>query len=290
MNSSSSYPVENNNNNSEELSSTDENTWNQIIPVAPHLKKSKYGFNRYLVLLSFVTPFHLIAAGLFASLFLPTKLIVLLSFVFFLVPVIKQALRYFEYLPVPYSEYIIHEPYAAKCDGDFVVFLIGARPNGAFPLTKKFIDLGNAFQSMVKELESDPSLGYMGGDVYVGANDRKSGVIYVQYWRSYEALQKWTHTKMGSHVKTMIDYMKNEKDVGTYGIWHETYKVRDGEYEAIYAHMPPFGLALATQIVPEQKHNNGPGRMQRREKEKQAEAEEAQVQPEIITYDEVKED
>ncbi len=26
------------------------------------------------------------------------------------------------------------------------------------------------------------------------------------------------------------------------GIWHETYLVRAGEYEAIYGNMPPFGL------------------------------------------------
>jgi hypothetical protein len=26
------------------------------------------------------------------------------------------------------------------------------------------------------------------------------------------------------------------------GIWHETYKIRAGEYEAIYSGMPPHGL------------------------------------------------
>jgi hypothetical protein len=29
---------------------------------------------------------------------------------------------------------------------------------------------------------------------------------------------------------------------GDVGIWHETYKVRAGEYEAIYSGMPPYGL------------------------------------------------
>ncbi len=37
---------------------------------------------------------------------------------------------------------------------------------------------------------------------------------------------------------------------GDVGIWHETYEVRAGEYEAIYANMPMFGLAAATEHVP----------------------------------------
>ena len=264
----SSCPFQDNTTTKEDL--VPENNWNKVIPVPPHLKKTKYGLNKYILLLSYLTPYHLIGAGLFASLFLPTIVIVILSLAFLIYPCVRQILRYFDYLPTPYSEHIIHEQYAARCDGDFVVFLIGIRPNGANPLTKKFNEVGKAFQSMIAELEADPSLGYMGGDMYVGANKRKSATLSVQYWRSYEALQKWTHTRMGVHVKTMIEYNKTDKDDGVNGIWHETYKIKDGEYEGIYGHMPPIGLALATKAVPEPKSNNGPGRMQRREQEKQA--------------------
>ncbi len=77
---------------------------------------------------------------------------------------------------------------------------------------------------------------------------------------------------MGIHIKTMMEYMKTDRVEGAYGIWHETFKVRDGEYETIYANMPPIGLALATRAVHERKTNNGPGRMKRREKEKQSQA------------------
>lgn len=249
-----------------------ENNLNKIVPFPPHLKKSKYGFNKYLVLLSFIHPYHLIGVGLLVSLLLPTIITVVLSIAFLIYPVVRQILRYYKYLPTPNSEYIIHEQYSARCTGDFVVFLIGIRPNSAFPLTKSFADVGKAFQDMIAELEADRTLGYMGGDAYVGANDRKSTVMTVQYWRSYEALQKWTHTKMGVHVKTMLEYMKQDRIEGLNGIWHETYKIRDGEYESIYAHMPPIGLALATQAIDEPKANNGPGRMARREQEKQAQA------------------
>ena len=242
----------------------------KAIPIPSHLKKTKYGFNQYLVPLSYVSPYHLIGFGLLASLILPTMITVALALLLVIYPLGKQILRYYNYLPTPNAQYIIHPPYSARCNGDFVVFLIGIRPNGANPFTKTFAEVGNAFRSMVAELEADPSLGYMGGDVYVGANTRKSTLMTVQYWRSYEALQKWTHTRMGVHMKTMMEYMKTDQFEGLNGIWHETYKVRDGEYEAIYAHMPPIGLALASQAFPETKTNNGPERMKRREKEKEA--------------------
>ena len=32
---------------------------------------------------------------------------------------------------------------------------------------------------------------------------------------------------------------------GDVGIWHETYLVKAGQYEAIYSGMPPTGLAVA---------------------------------------------
>ena len=34
------------------------------------------------------------------------------------------------------------------------------------------------------------------------------------------------------------------------GIWHETYLVRAGEYEAVYGNMPPFGLGKAGRLIP----------------------------------------
>lgn len=260
----------NNDSAKEEFSAEQDCT--KAIPIPPHLKKAKYGFNRYLVPMSYFSPYHLIGLGLLVSLVLPTMITIALALLFFIYPLGKQIMRYYNYLPTPNSQYIIHPAYSARCNGDFVVFLIGIRPNGANPFTKTFTEVGNAFRSMVAELEADPSLGYMGGDLYVGANTRKSALMYVQYWRSYEALQSWTHKRMGIHMKIVMDYMKTDRLEGLNGIWHETYKVRDGEYEAIYAHMPPIGLALATQAFPETKNNNGAERMKRREKEKEAQA------------------
>jgi hypothetical protein len=37
---------------------------------------------------------------------------------------------------------------------------------------------------------------------------------------------------------------------GDVGIWHETYQVRAGEYEAVYSGMPAYGLGAASTLVP----------------------------------------
>lgn len=34
------------------------------------------------------------------------------------------------------------------------------------------------------------------------------------------------------------------------GIWHETYRVEAGAYEAIYQNMPAYGLGATGQLVP----------------------------------------
>ena len=39
-------------------------------------------------------------------------------------------------------------------------------------------------------------------------------------------------------------------------IWHETFRVRAGEHEAVYGNMPVFGLAAASTHVPAARKNN----------------------------------
>ncbi len=49
---------------------------------------------------------------------------------------------------------------------------------------------------------------------------------------------------------------------GDVGIWHETYRVRPGDFECVYNNMPPFGLAAATRQVPATGHReSAAGRM-----------------------------
>jgi hypothetical protein len=48
------------------------------------------------------------------------------------------------------------------------------------------------------------------------------------------------------------------------GIWHETYLVRAGEYEAIYGNMRPIGLGKAASLVPLSEGSTARGRLKRR--------------------------
>lgn len=242
---------------------TDDN-WQKLVEIPSYMKIASYGSNKYLLILSFLSPHHLIGIGLLAALFLSRSTIVILSIICVIYPLIKQILRYYNWLPTPHSSEIIRHPFTARCDGDFVVCLIGIRPNGANPFTKSFIEIGKVFRQMMSELESDRALGYMGGDIYIGANQRKSSTLCVQYWRDYESLEKWTHTKMGIHLRTIMNYKQNHQNSGEYGVWHETYKIKDGDYESIYVNMPPIGLALATEAVYEEKSMNAAHRLLRR--------------------------
>ena len=47
----------------------------------------------------------------------------------------------------------------------------------------------------------------------------------------------------GLHWPAWVEFNRRMKETrGDVGIWHETYKVRAGEYEAMYSGMPAYGL------------------------------------------------
>jgi hypothetical protein len=63
----------------------------------------------------------LVGAGILVSLLLSTIIAYALLVVFVIYPLIKQILRYFNYLPTPCSKDIIRTQYTARCDGDICV-------------------------------------------------------------------------------------------------------------------------------------------------------------------------
>ena len=67
----------------------------------------------------------------------------------------------------------------------------------------------------------------------------------VQYWRSFDHLEAFANDADDPHVAVWRNYWKRVGTSSRTGIWHETYLVRAGEYEAIYGNMPPFGLGKA---------------------------------------------
>ncbi|WP_138758942.1 monooxygenase family protein [Modestobacter altitudinis] len=134
--------------------------------------------------------------------------------------------------------------YGAEIDGDFVVFLIGARLNKPQHLLASVRDLGGrrrGMQAMLAALVADPEKGLLGY--------RMGFPVIVQYWRSFEHLEAFARDPGDLHRPTWLEWFRRDPK-GRTGIWHETFLVRAGEYEAIYDSVPESGLAVAGRVVP----------------------------------------
>jgi hypothetical protein len=135
--------------------------------------------------------------------------------------------------------------WTAKAEGDFVVFIIGARLQKTRPL-RSLRDLGEfqrGMRAMLSYLSAHPEKGLLGVQ-QLGLSS------FVQYWRSFTDLERFAGEEDDPHLATWRAYWKRVGRSGRTGIWHETYLVRAGEYEAIYGNMPPSGLARATHLIP----------------------------------------
>ena len=132
---------------------------------------------------------------------------------------------------------------AAEIDGDFVVFLIGASPS-KLHLARSLMDLGgrHGMKHMLDYLVAHPEKGLLGYQMGLPA--------IVQYWRSFDHLEAFANDTSDPHVAVWRNYWRRVGTSTRTGIWHETYLVRAGEYEAIYGNMPPFGLGKAARLVP----------------------------------------
>jgi hypothetical protein len=127
--------------------------------------------------------------------------------------------------------------HTARIDGDFVVFLIGARMNRPWKLRHLPWFL-RTMPRMLKELDAHPEagcLGYQQG-LFFG------GPAVIQYWRSFDHLERYARNAGNLHLPAWQEFNKRIRASGDIGIWHETYKVAAGEYEAIYGNMPKVGL------------------------------------------------
>jgi Domain of unknown function (DUF4188) len=133
----------------------------------------------------------------------------------------------------------------ARIEGDFVVFLLGMRINAWWRPDLWMPSLA-AMPRMLQELERAPreQTGFLGHN---GISMRCT----VQYWRSFDALEAYARAPDHAHFPAWTAFNRRLRDSrGAVGIWHETYLVPAGGFEAIYSGMPPYGLARATESVP----------------------------------------
>jgi hypothetical protein len=126
---------------------------------------------------------------------------------------------------------------AARKDKDFVIFLIGMRVNKWWNLPAIF-QAATAMPRMLRELHRNRESGFLGAEGWGGRTS-----IMVQYWESFEKLEAFANDRQKTHYPAWIEFYKlAKKNDGAVGVWHETYMIKAGQYEAIYAHMPSFGL------------------------------------------------
>jgi hypothetical protein len=133
--------------------------------------------------------------------------------------------------------------WTAEIEGDFVVFLIGARVNSKRHPLKAIKALGGrkGMSGLLDHLVAHPEKGLLGYETM--------GFVNVQYWRSFEQLEAFARDKDDPHLELWRQYWKLVGSGADAGVWHETFLVRAGEYETIYANMPPNGLARASRAV-----------------------------------------
>ena len=140
---------------------------------------------------------------------------------------------------------IIAERMAAEIEGDFVVFLIGMRVN-KWHKFGKWMPVAKAMGVMLKELYAKPSeeTGFLG-------HQELSKFNMAQYWKSFDHLEAYARSKDEAHWPAWVEFNRAMKGAREdVGIWHETYKVHAGEYEAIYSGMPKMGLGKVSSLVP----------------------------------------
>jgi hypothetical protein len=126
--------------------------------------------------------------------------------------------------------------YTARLDGEFAVFLIGARINQLWAV-HRWLPVVLAMPRMVRELEAHPELGFLGYEAYNGRT-----TLMMQYWRSLDHLLDYARAKDSEHLPAWRDYNQRVRSTGAVGIWHEAYVARPGSYRNMYGNMPAFGL------------------------------------------------
>jgi hypothetical protein len=135
--------------------------------------------------------------------------------------------------------------YTADMPGDFVVFLIGMRVNKVMAF-RKWVPIASAMGPMLSTLYRHPEKGFLGGHTFLSWRT----ILSVQYWRSTEDLERFARNPGDPHLPAWRKFNQAVGADGSVGIFHETYRVRAGEYESVYGNMPRMGLAAVGTHTP----------------------------------------
>lgn len=130
--------------------------------------------------------------------------------------------------------------YAASNERDVVLFLVGMRFNGVRGLVNA-VRTFFRMPAMIEEILKNPELGCLGMQTYFSLR----GPVVVQYWRSFDDLERYARSDEFQHRGAWGWYNGLGRAATGGGVWHETYRVPAGAYEGIAVNMPRIGLGAA---------------------------------------------
>jgi hypothetical protein len=140
--------------------------------------------------------------------------------------------------------------YTAENSDDIVVFLIGMRINKRLAI-RKWWPVFSAMPPMIRELyQHKDELGFLSMESYFGLRT----TVMIQYWKSTEHLM--AYAKGQKHLTAWNEFNRKVGNNLAVGIYHETYIIKKGNYEAFYRNMPLYGLTKAAKHIPIRKDNN----------------------------------
>ena len=126
-----------------------------------------------------------------------------------------------------------------------MVFVLGMHVN-RWRDVGAWLPVVRAMPRMLAELARQPELGLL---------QAHSGVMFggpcvVQYWRSYSHLEAYARSAQAEHLPAWRAFNRaTRRSPDSVGIFHETYCVSAGQWEAIYGAMPEVGLLAAGRAV-----------------------------------------
>lgn len=124
-----------------------------------------------------------------------------------------------------------------------ILFLIGLRINNIWKI-HQWWRLVLAMPKILKELKQQKVAGFISGNLWYGKD-----ILMVQYWDDFKSLEHYAKNKSKSHMPVWTYFNLKILSSADVGVWHETYEIEPGKFEAIYTNMPSFGLANAGKFI-----------------------------------------
>lgn len=129
-------------------------------------------------------------------------------------------------------------------EGEVTVFLIGMRFGRPWKV-RTWWPVFSSMPRMLRYLSSRPDSGLLGFHSWPGRT-----TLLLSYWKSPDHLIRFASDADAPHLEPWRRFTRTVGADPSVGIWHETYRVRPGDYEGVYVNMPAFGLAAATGVKP----------------------------------------